>query len=138
MKRGFAVLSLLLTIGCGSVYDPFTDAITPQEVHVLSETTRFAQMLHVKVTGALSDYVYSFPCSNDPRQMCIAAGWYDRGVAYYYRPYINRKDTSYGSYVAAHEVCHAKEFIHGVAHDECVISLVGYVSLDFSESIAVE
>jgi hypothetical protein len=56
MKRCFAVLSLLLTFGCGSVYDPFTDAITPQEVHILSETTRFAQMLHVKVTGALSDY----------------------------------------------------------------------------------
>jgi hypothetical protein len=53
-------------------------------------------------------------------------------------PHVNRKDTSYGTYVAAHEVCHAKEYLHGPEHDACVVSLVGHVSLDFYDPIAVE
>lgn len=88
----------------------------------MSETTRFAALLRVRVHGELSQHFWLV----DPSTGAYAAGWYNAGVAYYYQPWVQaQEDFSKLSYVAAHEVCHAKEWNHTPAHEECVNYALG-------------
>lgn len=118
-RRVVAILALLVA-SCVSPLAP----TTPQEEHVLAETARFAEKLGKNVVGVLTDEVYS-PGTWENGTPQIAAGWYNAGKAYYYRPYLNTKDLAYGTQLAAHEVCHAKEWHHGPAHEACVQMLLG-------------
>jgi len=117
----------------GGVNSPTTvsSSGSDNEATIVSETSRFARQLGVKVTGWLTEYEYVVPgkCDGKP---CLAAGWYvgtytndgkgsGRGTAYYYRPYVlNMGRVVDGAYwetvtnTAGHEVCHAET---GAAHD---------------------
>lgn len=110
------VLAALVSSGCGGAWSPVSPSSGPEEF-ILSETTRFASKLNVRVRGELTDTVYSVVVNGVPTP---AAGWYDRGVAYYYRPYISRQPNEMCSAIAAHEVCHAKEYFHNEKHSQCV------------------
>ena len=94
-----------------------------KEALLLSETDRFATLMGVKVRGEISDrQPQSFISAG-----VTAAGWYEGGVAYYYRPEIERhmsiepeagKETC--TNVAAHETCHALHRNHDLAHWSCM------------------
>ncbi len=107
MTKAAPILALLISCGGTTIVAPDGD---PREQHVLDETARFAGILHVNIRGALTDHVYEVRCSDGT--MCPAAGWYEGGTAYYWRPNLLERDLAYGTALAAHETCHA---LH---HDE--------------------
>lgn len=115
MMKRFS-LALLFMVGCGGAWSPVSPSSGPEEF-ILGETTRFATKLRVKVRGELTDTVYSVMYNGVPTP---AAGWYDRGVAYYYRPYIAKQTNETCSAIAAHEVCHAVEYFHNEKHEACI------------------
>ena len=115
--------ALVLTLcGCEGAWSPTEASADPREEHVLSETERFAVVLGVRVEGRLTDDVYK--CATEDGTPTVAAGWYDRGVAWYYRPNLKAKDLSYGTELAAHEVCHAIEPTHNARHKACMAQLL--------------
>jgi hypothetical protein len=129
-------LVMLITIGlsplvaCSWLHKgyPTSPAANEQEFWVLSENNRFAKQLNVRVEGKLTDYVYVVKagtggCPAEPPIDCIAAGFYVSGTAYYYKPWIDDHDFSYGTAIAAHEVCHAKFYNHDAQHAACVKAL---------------
>ena len=117
-----AVALALTLYGCGEAWSPTASSTDPREQHVLGETARFAVLLSVHVEGRLTDDVYS--CTAPNGTPTVAAGWYSRGVAWYYRPYLLTKDLTYGTELAAHEVCHALEPVHNERHEACMKQLM--------------
>lgn len=115
-------VALALTLNGCEAWSPTASSDDPRERHVLSETSRFARLLDLNVEGRLTDEVYS--CTADNGTPTIAAGWYSRGVAWYYRPYLLTKDEPYGTDLAAHEVCHAVEPSHNARHEACIHELM--------------
>lgn len=121
MKRFSASTLGLALAACGAAYNIVTPS-SPEESFILGETTRLATKLQVKVTGAVTDTRY--PTILPDGTPSYAAGWYDRGTCYYYRPWVVKQEPAALTFVAAHEVCHAKEFLHGAKHDACVEGLL--------------
>lgn len=126
-----ALLGALLA-GCGTGIG--WNLVSPSseiEAAVLEATSRHAATLGLNVRGQITD------------ERCgEAAGWYDRGVAYFYRPYLATQATlgdepcsdpegrceRVGG-LAAHEVCHAAQqrasraYSHDVYHWCCMKNL---------------
>lgn len=121
--KHLALLLVAVMAGCGGI-SPAAPSGDPREDHVLAENDRFAAILHVNVRGELTDHVYTVTAS-DGNGTCPAAGWYNAGVAYYWRPNLLERDLAYGTALAAHEVCHAVSFAHDAKHATCIQSLVG-------------
>jgi len=121
--RGFwllvvaAVVAVLLP-GCSkaaqwSPVDPSSDV----EGVLISETARFAGLHGVKVRGEITEKLSPAQAASGQNP----TGWYEAGVAYYYRPMIAKYVTveptaghETATNVAHHEVCHA---VTGRAHD---------------------
>lgn len=109
---------VLLLVGCFR-YEP-TVATNVLEEALLSETARAAGAMGVRVHGEITDTISSaqrVAGRPDP------TGWYQAGVAWYYRPRIEPtvsidpapgKETARN--IAAHEVAHAKHRNHDCAH----------------------
>ena len=114
--RTWTTLTLLVMLhGCGRPWD-IVDANSPVEEMLLHETDRFASTLHVRVNGEITDTFYG-------GDSWVATGWYSRGVAYYYRPEVERnvsiepkagRETA--TNIAAHEVAHAISPFHDCKH----------------------
>ncbi len=77
-------------------------------------------MQGVQVVGKITDDRSKYQTGNP-------LGWYQAGVAWYYRPLIESqvslapepgKETA--ANIAAHEVCHAKNPHHDLAHWSCM------------------
>ena len=127
-RNVLAVVATAALMGGCSAYSPVSPSGSPQEDFILAETQRVSAILHVKVVGQLSNYVYSIKAGTNGCPVgpidCIAAGWYESGTAYYYQPWVvkqyNFKDLSD---TAIHEVCHAVEFTHNERHAKCVKSV---------------
>jgi hypothetical protein len=121
-----AILVVALALGC-SAWSPVSSSGTPQEELVLSETLRFAMVLGVKVHGELTDSIYWVKEYNPyyVGEPTYAAGWYQNGVCYYYRPWVVRQEVSVMSSLAAHEVCHSQSLNHDQQHSQCVERLLG-------------
>lgn len=111
MRRLAVVLAGVLTAACGVERTLPTAGSYPREAHVLAQTAHFASRLHVNVRGVVTDEVYVVRGTNG--EPVPAAGWYSRGVAYYWRRELLRRDEAFGTALAAHEVCHARFFDHG-------------------------
>lgn len=101
-----------VSVGCGAssaLVSPTSDV----ESALVAYTGEFAARLGLKVRGEITDQHY--PGSLE------AVGWYQAGVAYYYRPLVSEQVTledgvcpaapacELASGVAAHEVCHAEQ-----------------------------
>lgn len=115
------VLMLLVLFGCSpeSPTNPdTTNPVTESEYFVLAETARFAGILGANVRGELTDYFYPVACA-DGTKGCHAFGWYHKGVAYFYRPEVNRQSRYTLSDAAAHEVCHSVSLFHDAALYAC-------------------
>jgi hypothetical protein len=101
------------------------------EAQVLKDTARFAGALSVRVHGEVTDRRYDIPAGTGgcPKggASCYATGWYQSGVAWYYRPGIASAWDIGGSAlirdIAAHETCHAIESGHNPLHVACIRSL---------------
>lgn len=120
-----AALALVgaLVVGCSFKYQP-TGASSEVEGVLLKETARSAGALSVNVHGEITETIskgQQAPGQNDP------VGWYQAGVAWYYRPQVARyvslepeagHETARN--VAGHEVCHAVSFFHDLKHWECM------------------
>ena len=102
------LLILVATFGCGAV-PTGPDSGDPREAHILAETARFAAALRVSVRGVVTDQAYLVPAPKPlfTGEKVPAAGWYDDGIAYYYRPVVLRLTLESVSALAAHETCHA-------------------------------
>ncbi len=98
------------------------DVVSPsdeKEALAIRETSRFADLMGVKVHGEITDTLYLVGDK-------YSTAWYEKGVVFWYRPGITTlevektagKETI--SNVAAHEVCHAKYPKHDLAHWECM------------------
>jgi len=119
-------LLVLALAGCGfhwSVVGPADE----KEYLLISETARYAGLVGVRVTGEIVDKLSPAQADAQLKTGVTPAGWYDQGVAYYYRPQIREnmsieleagKETV--SNVAAHEVCHAISYKHDLAHWNCM------------------
>jgi hypothetical protein len=127
--RRLAALAAVCCVGCEVVRAPTVPTSgTPQEELVLRETARFAGVLAVKARGELTELVYrlpagSFGCPQDRAEGCLASGWWDPPVAYYYRPHVVTWDLALVTDVAAHETCHAIERGHNPLHLACCSKL---------------
>jgi len=110
MRTGFIfVLAVGVFAGCATRRMHTSPVAHPNEVHVLAETQRFAEMLGVHVVGVITTQPYMVPAIN-PRydgEKVPAAGRYVGGRIEYYRPVIQERNQEYGTALAAHEVCHA-------------------------------
>lgn len=106
-----AAALLLLTAGCGAAWSPVAPT-SPNEEFVLARTADAARVLGVDVRGELTDEQYLTTCSDGTQ--CPAAGWYSRGVARYWRPWVARPESTpdYLTALACHEVSHALEANH--------------------------
>lgn len=120
--RRLAVAAALMAAACGGEWTFPTAESDPREAHVLAETAHFAARLRVHVRGVVTDEVYVVIGTRG--EPVPAAGWYSRGVAYYWRRELLRRDRAWGTALAAHEVCHARFFDHGPAHSACVEELL--------------
>ena len=109
-------------VSCNSASPVEPSNVDPREAWVLSETTRVAALLHVKVKGEVTNELYTVQCPNSPER-CFAAGWYVGGVAYYWRHNLLQQDMTYGTGLAIHEVCHAKAYFHDAKHEACMASV---------------
>ncbi len=120
MRAAAVALLALTSAGCGFKWDVVspTDAV---EGELLSETARFAGVLGVNVHGVITDELSKAQKLNEP------VGFYDGGVAYYYRPnvekYVGPGKVLSATDVAAHEVCHANHYLHDHAHWACSASI---------------
>lgn len=124
MRRVRLVACALVALcGCGGI-TPTAPSGDPREEHVLAETVRFATTLHVRVSGVLTDDIFWTTASDGSGDKVPAAGWYEHGTAYYWRPHLLKQDLAYGTALAAHEVCHAISFQHDAAHANCVRGLL--------------
>lgn len=119
MRKLLLTLSTVLLFSltaCGSQWDPVS-ATGVNELHILAETSRFAGLMGVKVRGEITDTPYLYGGQ-------VATGWYQGGVAYYYRPHVEKLNNNgfaeTTTNVACHEVCHAKNPHHDLAHWECM------------------
>lgn len=124
MKKAI-VLALVLS-GCGFKYKP-TDSSNVLEDALISETARAAGVLNVRVHGEITNTIskgQQIAGQPDP------TGWYQAGVAWYYRPRIEPtvsidpapgKETARN--VAGHEVCHAISYFHDMAHWKCMTNV---------------
>lgn len=126
MKR-IALIAILMA-GCGFKYSP-TEASSPIEDELLSKTALFAGMKSLRVHGEITETI------EDSQKVEGLVGWYDAGVAWYYRPAVLKYVSLSGELcpeaprcelaknIAAHEVCHAISRQHDPAHWECSASL---------------
>jgi len=115
-----AAAAALLT-GCASAYPTEPDEeFSAVEMALVDNTARWAAQLGVNVRGEITSRMHPGLTSLNP------AGWYEAGVAYYYRPnierYVQLVPTPGGqtaSGVAAHEVAHAIYYLHDISHWCC-------------------
>lgn len=114
---GTALITTCYACG-GNAWSPTASTETHQEQWAESETYRLAAKLGVKVKVYFTDKIYLVGKEH------IAAAWYDRGDVYWYRPHLLKLADIDITWIAAHEVCHAKEFFHGPAHDACIVKLL--------------
>jgi len=119
--------ALLTLMACGGGVPTGPDSGDPREAHIVSETARFASMLHVSVRGIVTDERYMVPAGMPtyPGEKVPAAGWYKDGVARYYRPVVLERTLEGGSGLAAHESCHAIHDDEDGAN-KCAAVLLGY------------
>jgi len=107
----------LAAVSCSKAQWEPVSATSVNELHILAETSRFAELMGVKVRGEITDTPYYYGGQ-------VATGWYMAGVAYYYRPHVNQLNgngiAETTTNVAAHEVCHAIEYGHNLLHWECM------------------
>lgn len=119
-------LAVLVLAGCGggSTWTP-TEASNPVEDALISDTAKWAGVKSVKVRGEITDEVL------DAQKVEGLVGFYDRGVAWYYRPmvakYVSIEDEpghETAGNVSAHEVCHAVTGPqHDIPHWDCMASI---------------
>lgn len=127
MKHLTVVVALVALVAtgaaCGFRYLP-TDASNDVETTLLSETARAAGALSVNVHGEMTNTIAKGQC---PPGQEAPVGWYQAGVAWYYRPQVARfvsieveagKETARN--VAGHEVCHHESSFHDLKHWECM------------------
>lgn len=124
MKKLLVCLLNCILAACQAGSPTGVQPENPLEVHIIAENNRFANLLHVNVKGVLTDEIYNVP-SSDGKEIVPAAGWYKNGTAYYWRPFVVKQTLDYGTRLAAHEVCHAKEKEHNAVHAACVNMLLG-------------
>lgn len=127
MIAGFWLL-VMFTVGvaCANFSWPTLSTSTPNEDMLISETTRFAGLMHVNVRGKITDELLPNQLEAQLNSGETPTAWYNAGVAYYYRPRVKYlsievepgKETC--TNIAAHEVCHAKNPFHNLAHWECM------------------
>lgn len=117
MRAALVAALALATLSCGSRWTAVGPS-DPREEHVLAETARFAAVLGVRIRGVVTEDIYAVKGSDG--EPVPAAGWYESGVAYYWRPELLRRDLDFGTALAAHEVCHAISRRHDDKHAECV------------------
>lgn len=116
-KWSSVALLALSSAGCGASGWGTVPSDGEKEVVLLRETDRVAAVLHVKVRGEITDKLSKY---QDP----LTAGFYDGGVAYFYRPVIEQYvSLEECPNVAAHEVCHAISRNHDHKHWECMASV---------------
>lgn len=114
---------LLVLTECSFRYEA-TSPSDPIEEALLSETAWAAGAMGVEVHGEITDTI-------SPAQRVVGqsdpVAWYAAGVAWYYRPQVQRyvsltpepyKETAKN--IAVHEVCHALHRNHDLAHWECM------------------
>jgi len=114
--------------GCGFKYLP-TEASDPIEEELLKKTALFAGVKNLQVHGEITETI------TDSQKVEGLVGWYDKGVAWYWRPAIMKYVSLSGELcpeaprcelavnIAAHEVCHAVSAQHDPQHWECSASL---------------
>jgi len=115
------VAAAALLTGCASAYPTEPDEeFSAVEMALVDNTARWAAQLGVNVRGEITSRMHPGLTSLNP------AGWYEAGVAYYYRPnierYVQLVPTPGGqtaSGVAAHEVAHAIYYLHDISHWCC-------------------
>ena len=118
----FAILlSILLTDCTATSTWPTLPTATEVEDVLIAETARFASLQNVKVRGEITDKWTAGQAASQP------AGWYVGGVAYYHRGMVKKYVTiertaghETAANVACHEVCHAKNPAHDLAHWSCM------------------
>ena len=123
MRRRLAAGLVLLLGACGSFDRGLVGPSGEIEALLLSETERHAATLGVKVRGQ----IVSVCPYTDGR-----LGWLDAGVAYYYRPAVEKQVVvargdwcpdfprcEAATNIAAHEVCHTKSLAHDLVHWTC-------------------
>ena len=124
MRTGATVLMGLVVAACARL--PTVEPVGANEVLIVAETARVAGVLGLEVRGAISERPYVVPagqqgCPAVPATGCYAAGWYVGGVAYYWRGWVARADAGEITFVATHEVCHARDPVgHGPAWVACM------------------
>lgn len=132
MKNAIRTLTLLASIalaaalatGCG--HSTPTEASTPNEIYVLSQTDVYAKKLGVNVYGVLSDKRNTYGCETAD---CVDYGWYLEGKAVYWRPGLAEMPNQINiDLLAAHETCHAVSRMHDTRHWCCVFNLTGSAS----------
>jgi len=110
-----------LLAGCAAAYPTEPDeAFSAVEMALVDHTARFAGQLGVNVRGEITIKMHPGLASLNP------TGWYEAGVAYYYRPNVERyvclvptPGGQTASNVAAHEVAHAIYYPHDISHWCC-------------------
>jgi len=124
----FAALLGGLLAGCGFEYN-LTGADDDVESALISLTETYSQKLGVNVRGEIVTNL------SKAQEAAHPAGFYSRGIAYYYRPAVKNSVTlvdgqcpnapacELASGVAAHEVCHAKFKFHDQQHWCCMKNL---------------
>lgn len=115
------IAAALLFTSCAHPYPTeAADSYSAVEMALVDHTARFADQLGVRVKGVITDKMHAGLAQSNP------TAWYDAGIAYYYRPNVERYvrlvptpgcETAVN--VAAHEVCHAKYRAHDLAHWTC-------------------
>lgn len=130
MRRAAGVLvGMLFAAGCAGL--PTVDPVGENEAFVIAETARYAGLLGLRVRGEITERTTWYApgeggCPTSPPVGCYAAGYYSAGVAYFYRPWVDRQtDPRELSRVAAHEVCHgsggAAYLGHGADWQACMV-----------------
>jgi len=122
--RRCIIASIILTTGCGFQYDVL-DTQSVVEDKLIAETARFAGMKSVQVIGRITDSLTQAQKLQEP------VGFYLSGVAWYYRPAVEKYVSLEPEYnhetatnVASHEVCHAVTGPqHDVKHWDCMASI---------------
>jgi len=124
------IVAALLGLGCNFKYKlsgPSSDV----EGALVSLTAEYAARLGVNVRGEI---VTNLSKAQEAQHQ-DPAGFYARGIAYYYRPLVEQHVTlidgdcpaaprcELAQGVAAHEVCHAKSFFHDTTHWCCMRNL---------------
>lgn len=126
----FALIAMCVAmVGCGITQPTEAEeTFTTVERALVDNTARFAAELRVSVRGEITSKLHpSLVAAN-----VVAAAWYEKGVAYYYRPNIAKyvrlvpePGMETAANIAAHETCHALHRDHDLAHWECNTRLSG-------------